>query len=836
MFVTYMAWSPKSIRGLLEGDPSLPLRLKLYQLMCLTTCVLCLLVILPSNALINLPWMINLVIVFFGVFSGACVFASWRGRHLVLPFFLVLLVVIDLVWFLNAGSEGSLTYYFFPALLYPMVMSRGWRRWSLAAVIIINACALLLIEHYRPGLVIPFANRVDRLQDLITGVYCAAFAILVICWFILRSYDREQERLSRYAAELEIGERRYREIFNASKDTIIILDSEGRILDVNARMCEQSGYARATALTMNITDFGVDAGPEARASARKIMDRALNAGPQSFEWFVRRHDGSSFWADVRLHATQLGGEQRLIAVARDITERKQALEALRLNEERLRLALEATSQGWFELNVQTGKGIASKEYVKLLGEDPATYQTDQKGWLDNLHPADKDRAIKHFQEAVSSGAAGIIEYRRRTKSGEWKWIRSTGRIVEYDEAGRPLLMRGTHSDVTERKQLELRLLHSQRLESIGTLSSGVAHDLNNILTPMLLACDLLKDRMTTPQDREQLGLLQREAKRGAAIVRQLLLFSRNIEGERVVLQPRHLINEMAQIMRETLPRQITVVDDVSADLWCVEADTTQLHQVLMNLCVNARDAMPGGGTLTLRGRNVPAAEVPLSPEGKLLAVPCVQLTVSDTGTGISPELIDRVFEPFFTTKGVGKGTGLGLSTVLGIAQSHSGFVAIQNQPGKGVAFQVYLPAKVDAMPRASSTPPFPTRSAPKSKETILVVDDEESVLLVTQKVLERAGYHILPANSGEEALVIFNQHATSIRLVVTDLMMPGIDGIELARRLRHFSPEIRILGASGISQDGRMKELSKLGFVEVMLKPYELATLVATVQRHVPPP
>ena len=803
--------------------------------MCLTTCVLCLLVILPSNALINLPWMINLVIVFLGVFSGVCVLASWRGRHLVLPFFIVLLAVIDLVWFLNAGSEGSLTYYYFPALLYPMVMSRGWRRWSLAAIIILNVCALLLIEHFRPGLVIPFANRVDRLQDLITGVYCAAIAILVICWFILRSYDREQERLSRYAAELEIGERRYREIFNASKDTIIILDSEGRILDVNARMCEQSGYARATALMMRIADFGADASPDARAMAKKIMDRALHEGPQSFEWLTRRHDGSTFWADVRLHATQLGGEPRLIAVVRDITERKQALEALRLNEERLRLALEATSQGWFELNVQTGKGIASKEYVKLLGEDPATYQSDQQGWLENLHPADKDRAVKLFQEAVSSGSAGIIEYRRRTKAGEWKWIRSTGRIVEYDEAGRPLLMRGTHSDVTERKQLELRLLHSQRLESIGTLSSGVAHDLNNILTPMLLACDLLKDRMTTPQDREHLGLLQREAKRGAAIVRQLLLFSRNIEGERVVLQPRHLINEMAQIMRETLPRQITVVDDVAVDLWCVEADTTQLHQVLMNLCVNARDAMPGGGTLTLRGRNVPATEVPLSPEGKLLGVPCVQLTVSDTGTGINPELLDRIFEPFFTTKGVGKGTGLGLSTVLGIAQSHGGFIAVQNQPGKGVSFQVYLPAKIDAMPRASSSPPFPTQSAPKSKETILVVDDEESVLLVTQKVLERAGYHILPANSGEEALVIFNKHAASIRLVVTDLMMPGIDGIELARRLRQFSPEIRILGASGISQDGRMKELSKLGFVEVMLKPYELATLVSTVSRHVPP-
>jgi hypothetical protein len=439
--------------------------------------------------------------------------------------------------------------------------------------------------------------------------------------------------------------------------------------------------------------------------------------------------------------------------------------------------------------------------------------------------------MRTFQEVVRTGTTGILEYRRRTRSGEYLWIRSTGRIVEYDAAGRPLLLRGTHTDITQRRALELQLLHAQRLEAIGTLSSGVAHDLNNILTPILMACDLLEDKVTAPAEREQLALLKREARRGAAIVRQLLLFSRNVEGERTVLQPRQLLGELAHMMRETLPRQITIVEETAPDLWCVEADATQLHQVLMNLCVNARDAMPAGGTLTLRAGNVPAA-VPAPAAGRKPAGPCVRFSVTDTGTGIEPALLERIFDPFFTTKGVGHGTGLGLSTVLGIVRSHHGFVNVDSRPGHGSTFSVYLPARTDTLPPPEPAPALPAPAG--GSELILVVDDEESVLAVSRTLLQRRGYRVLAASSGAEALALFRPHAHEVALVITDLMMPGMDGTDLVPRLRELAPGLRVIGVSGINHDARLPEFTRLGFAEILAKPYELATLLDAVRRHLP--
>jgi hypothetical protein len=415
-------------------------------------------------------------------------------------------------------------------------------------------------------------------------------------------------------------------------------------------------------------------------------------------------------------------------------------------------------------------------------------------------------------------------------NGDWKWIRSTGNIVERDVGGKALRMAGTHSDITDRKKLETQLLHSQRMESVGTLAGGLAHDLNNILTPMLMAGTVLKDKLADPVDQALMTQIESGAKRGAAIVRQLLAFSRDLPQTRVSVDVAREVGEMMDVMRGTFPREIKVVAQLPEGLWPVTADPIQLHQVIMNLCINARDAMPNGGTLTLAAENLP----PSNPEKLRAGAPnpdrSVRITVSDTGHGIAPENLGRIFDPFFTTKGVGKGTGLGLSTVHGIIKSHGGSIMVTSELNRGSSFHAVLPA--------SATAPLPpvaaveTKPEPPKKSSVLVVDDEELVLSVTTRILERNGYAVSGASGGAEALRRVDELGGSVDLVITDMMMPDMDGPALVAKLREGRPHLKIIGVSGLDFDLRKEEMRGQGFSEILRKPYDVATLVAAVRKQ----
>jgi PAS domain S-box-containing protein len=693
--------------GRLDSDLSLPLRIRLFRLVCLTTAGLCLLLVLPMNSFQNLPAWVNLGSLLLGLFSFGCYWASRKGHDWSLPFFIVLVLILNSFWNLNAGSEGSITYYFFPALLYPLAILRGRTRWVLSALLLLNVCGLLVMEYFHPGLTVPFPSRSDKLIDLLTGAIASFAALAAVFWLILKTYDREQARVSGFARELATSEKNYREIFNASSDAMIIRDETGRLLDVNERMCTMFGYSREEAMRLSIDDMSLGVSPYTAAEVKEKFERALREGSQTYRWRNRRRNGELFWSEVVVHASEIAGQKRLVVVLRDISSRVRAEEALRDNEERLRLALAASRQGWFEMNVQTGVGLASEEYIRIIGHDPDGFVTTQQNWLDNVHPADRETVSQEYRSCIATGESRTMDYRRRTKAGEWKWIRSVGKIVDHDADGKPLRMLGTHMDITEQKELETRLLHSQRLESIGTLAAGIAHDLNNVLTPMLMVSSALEDKLPDPADRELMGILEAQAKRGAAIVRQLLAFSRNMAQSRVSVDLVLLIREMMEMMRETFPQNIKLALQVPEKLWTVTADPIQLHQVILNLCVNARDAMPEGGTLTVGAQNTE------SPEGEPFEHPnavhgqMVAITVTDTGHGIPPEIRSRIFDPFFTTKGVGKGTGLGLSTVYGIVKAHGGAVTFDSEPNRGTRFKVFLPAKPFMVPVGDASPAEP---------------------------------------------------------------------------------------------------------------------------------
>ena len=407
-----------------------------------------------------------------------------------------------------------------------------------------------------------------------------------------------------------------------------------------------------------------------------------------------------------------------------------------------------------------------------------------------------------------------------------------------DAQGQPKSVLAIHTDLTEKKQLEAQFLRAQRLEGLGLLASGIAHDLNNILAPIVMAAPMLRELEDEAEAKETLAMIQANVQRGTDIIRQLLIFGRGLKGERAPLQLQHIIKAMGTVIRETFPRDLIYQQTCPADLWPIVGDATQLHQVLMNLCVNARDAMPQGGALTVRAANCHLNEHQAAFTPEAHAGPYVVLEVQDTGMGIPPENLERIFDPFFTTKALGYGTGLGLSTVLGIVKSHGGFLQVESTLGQGTRFIVNLPASPDALTMAApiEQPPAPTTQG----ELVLVVDDESAIRNVTQRMLEKHGYRVLLAKDGAEALAVYAQHAGQIKLVLTDLMMPVMDGAALAAALRRLEPELPIAATTGDmaspAQQRKMAQLKDLGVTVFLIKPYGATPLLQAIHELLPHP
>ncbi|MBD2102479.1 response regulator [Leptolyngbya sp. FACHB-261] len=423
--------------------------------------------------------------------------------------------------------------------------------------------------------------------------------------------------------------------------------------------------------------------------------------------------------------------------------------------------------------------------------------------------------------------------------GEWRGelnqVTKTGReiIVEsrwtlvHNAGQQPKFILVVSTDVTEKKQLETQFFRAQRMESIGTLASGIAHDLNNILTPVLATAQLLQIKLTNIDERshQMLQAMEANAKRGAELVKQVLSFARGLEGKHTILQIKHLILEIQQIVQETFPKSIEVYMEVPEDLWAVTGNATQLHQVLMNLCVNARDAMPAGGHLKILTENLTVDENYARMNLDAREGTYIGITIADTGTGIFPEILDKIFEPFFTTKELGKGTGLGLSTVLGIIKSHHGFITVTSSVGQGTEFKVFLPAVIARDYWEANI----SEALMGHEELILVVDDEAAIREVSRASLEAYNYQVLTANDGIEAISLYVQHRDEIGLVLVDMMMPSMDGPTTIRTLQKINPQIKIIAVSGLLSGYQVVEESYSGVQAFLPKPYPVKELVKTI-------
>ncbi len=606
----------------------------------------------------------------------------------------------------------------------------------------------------------------------------------------------------------------YQSLLATASDGIHILDRTGNLVEASASFYRMLGHDPDQPPPLHVSDW------DAQWSAPELGERMEwhLREPSVFETIHRRVNGERFPVEISVRGVTIDGRQLIYGASRDITERKKAEEKIREQARLIDLATESIVvrdlQGFILLwnrGAEAMLGWSAAEAIGQRGEPPGS------------------------EEFTEFGEALALVTTKGAWSGDFAIKAKDGRILEIasrwtllrDEQGRPQKILSISHDITSQKKMEAQLLRTERLQIIGRLASGVAHDLNNIFSPFLSGLPILRAEIRTEEARELLNLMERSIRRGADIVRQLLLFGRGGDTKRLPVNLAQPLDDLAKIIRETFPKNLLLSVAYPADLWQVLGDATQIYQIFLNVAVNARDAMPRGGTLTMTAENVRLDEALLPLATKAEPGPYVVLTVRDNGMGMRPEVLERVFEPFFTTKETGQGNGLGLSVALGVVETHGGFIQVQSNPGAGTEFKIHLPALPGvpgATPVAVNDPA--TNLVAGQGELVLLVDDEAAILKVVSKILERYGYPTLVAANGAEAVTVFQQHQARIRVVITDYSMPGMNGFMLAETLIKLQAGVRIILSSGLGETFEEEQLRRAGIEQVLNKPYDTATLL----------
>ncbi|VVB50790.1 Methanogenesis regulatory histidine kinase FilI [uncultured archaeon] len=619
---------------------------------------------------------------------------------------------------------------------------------------------------------------------------------------------------------LEQSEMKFRSVVQAANDAIISSKSDGNIISWNKCAETIFGYSEGEVLGKPLTILM----PELlRYIHSRRLDRIMSDeseyNEKMLESYGLKKDGSEFPIEISIAAWKTEEGTFYTGIVRDITERKRAQEKIR---ERASL-----------LNI-THDAIAVRDLEHRL-----TYWNKGAeglyGWTEDEIRGKNANELLYKEESPDLMEAQKIVIEKGKWTGELCQVTKDGKeiivdsrwILTYDNKGAPKSILIINTDITEKKKLEAQFLRAQRMDSLGTLAGGIAHDLNNILTPIMLSLQMLKEERPDEDKQKLIDVLERNTMRGADLIKQVLLFARGAEGERRTVQVAYLISEIGKVTKETFPKSIEVRFSISRGLWEVTGDATQLYQVLMNLCVNARDAMPEGGILTISAENLFIDENHTRMNIEAKVGPYIVITVTDTGTGIPPEILDKVFEPFFTTKAHGKGTGLGLSTSIGIIKSHSGFIEVNSEVGKGTAFKVYLPSAATTETQQVKAQELIPHTG--NGEVILVVDDEASIREVTNVILETNGYRVITAGNGAEAISLYKEKGTEIKIVLMDMAMPVMDGYSCIQALLKINPEIKIIAVSGLIEKESFSKVAKQ--VNTFLKkPYSSEELLKTIK------
>jgi PAS domain S-box-containing protein len=613
-----------------------------------------------------------------------------------------------------------------------------------------------------------------------------------------------------------------RNLIEASLDPLVTINPEGIITDVNAATVEITGHNRDVLVGSEFANFFTEP-DKAREAYKEVFVKGF---VKDYSLVIKHASGKL--RHVMYNATVYKNEseeiQGVFADARDVTELKQADQQIRRQAMLLDKASEAITLRDLDNRILYWNKGSEKLYgwsaAEVLGRP--SHEIIYKGSRsENTTPQYIDAL-----NVVKKTGEWNGEMIHRDRNGNEMVVESRWTLIN-DESGNPESILVINSDITEKKKLEAQFLRAQRMESIGTLAGGIAHDLNNILTPIMLSLDYFKTQCGGEENQKLFGMLENNIKRASDLVKQVLTFARGVEGERQVVPLKRVITEVERTIRETFPKTIDLQINIAPDLWNVIGDSTQLHQVLMNLCLNARDAMPDGGMLKIGVENFWVDEnvARMNLEAKVGSY--IVLSVVDSGIGMPPDVINRLFEPFFTTKKLGEGTGLGLSTTRSIVKGHQGFITVYSEQGKGSVFKVYLPAiSSKESIKDEKDQIFLLKG---NGEHVLVVDDEEPIRSVTISALQSNGYTCIGAGDGSEAIALYVQKQPEIAVVIVDMLMPIMDGYATIHALRKISPRVKIIAVSGISNSNKKFDDSRM-VNAFLVKPYTTKKLLETIR------
>ncbi len=645
-------------------------------------------------------------------------------------------------------------------------------------------------------------------------------SVLWVMAFVIWQRKRADEEVRKLSRAVEENKMRFESLFEDAPVGYHELDEQGRITRVNRTELVMLGYTTEEMVGHFVWDFVA----EQETAREAVMARLAGKTPATelVERNYRRKDGA--FLPVMIENRILRDENERVTGIRstlqDITERKRMEHSLAETFDFNQRIISDAPAGILVFKA-SGQCVLANEAAARTLNATVSQLLDQN--FRQLESWRNSGLLKAAGKTLATGSPQQCESHFISTFGKEVWlVCQFSPFVRGDEPHLLLLF----NDVTEKQKLEAQFLRSQRMESIGTLAGGIAHDLNNVLTPLLVAVQMLKEKITDDDGQQLLNVLETNVQRGASLVKQVLAFGRGVAGERAMVYPAHIVREIKQIVHETFPKSVRFEFHSPDDLWTIIGDPTQIHQVLLNLCVNARDAMPKGGALIIRMENVMFDEVYAGMNLEAQPGPYVCIKVEDTGTGIPKAIQDKIFDPFFTTKALGKGTGLGLSTALAIVKSHGGFINYHSTPGKGTVFKVYFPANTTLAEDAE----IEQSKLPRGhNELVLVVDDEEPIRNLAQKVLTRFGYRVLLAADGAEAVSLYAPRQKEIDVVITDMAMPVMDGRATIIALKAINAGVRIVSSSGLASDGGIAMARNAGIKHFIPKPYTTETILNTL-------
>jgi PAS domain S-box-containing protein len=633
------------------------------------------------------------------------------------------------------------------------------------------------------------------------------------------------ERQRAYDA-LRASEERYRLLFESNPQPMWVYDLETLgFLAVNEAAVRGYGYSREDLSGMTIEDIRP---PEDVPALRRNLAEPPSLLERSGVWQHRRKDGTVFDVEIVSHTIDFDGRPARLVLAKDVTEQLRAEQALQESEARFRQMAE-TVRGVFWMTAPDDRQVLyiSPSYESVWGRSCQSLRDDPDSYLDGIHPEDRAR-VEDANLRQRQGAETAETYRVVRPDGTVRWVRDRAFPIR-DEQGRVSRITGEAEDITESKELEERLRQSQKMEAVGQLAGGIAHDFNNLLTAIIGYGELLAKRIgDQPRARRDIDEIHKAATRAASLTKQLLAFSRKQVLQPKVLDLNAVVEDVKRMLQRLIGEDVQLVTALAHSLSLVKADPGQLEQVMLNLAVNARDAMPHGGRLVFQTADVDWCEEEVSGTGGATAVQrYVMLAVADSGCGMDAETRARIFEPFFTTKPQGKGTGLGLATVYGIVQQSGGHVRVHSELGRGTTFRIYLPQAGDD--GAGAAADAAADAAPKGSETVLLVEDDRAVRELAREVLEESGYQVFAARDGEEAIALC-ANGRAIDLLITDIVMPGMSGRAVAAAVRELRPGTRVICMSGYTEHADLEDGLLEGAMTFMQKPFSADSMIRAVR------